>query len=69
MSVVVRIARIDFERAVELPQTVLKGDRVVDGTRRSLHLDGAVKRIDDARKIRQQAGASRADDPPTMRRD
>ena len=34
-----------------------------------LHLDGAVQRIDDARKIRQHAVARRADDPPAMRRD
>ena len=35
----------------------------------SLHLDGAVQRVDDARKIRQQAVARGADDPPAMRRD
>src|SRR6516164_5351230 len=34
-----------------------------------LHFDGAVQRIDDARKIRQQAVTGRADDPSAVRSD
>jgi hypothetical protein len=33
-------------------ETALRRDKIVDGTRGALHLDGAVQRIDDARKIR-----------------
>ena len=36
---------------------------------RPLHLDGAIQRVDDTRKIRQKAVARRADDPPAMGRD
>ena len=43
--------------------------RVVDGARGPLHLDGAIQRVDDARKIRQQAVAGRTDDPSAVRRD
>ena len=50
-------------------QTALGRDRVVDRTRGPLHFDGAVQRVDDARKIRQQAVACGADDPSAMRRD
>jgi hypothetical protein len=34
-----------------------------------LHFDGAVQRVDDARKIGQQAVARGSDNPPAMRRD
>ena len=37
--------------------------------RRPLHFDGAVQRIDDARKIRQQAVAGGADDAAALRGD
>ncbi len=60
------VAEIDADPQFE---TALGRDRVVDGARRALHLDGAAERIDDARKIRQQAVAGGADDPPPMRRD
>ena len=60
------VAEIDTDPQFE---TALGRDRVVDGARCSLHLDGAVQRVDDARKIRQQAVAGRADDPPAMCRD
>jgi hypothetical protein len=33
-----------------------------------LHLDGASQRINNARKVGQQAVARGADDPPAMRR-
>ena len=57
------VAEIDADPQLE---TALRRDRIVDRPRRPLHLDGAVQRIDDARKIRQQAVACRADDPPAM---
>ena len=60
------VAEIDADPQLE---TALGRDRVIDGVRCSLHLDGAVQRVDDARKIRQQAVARGADDPPVMRRD
>ena len=50
-------------------ETTLGRDRVVDGARRTLHLDGATQRVDDAREVRQQAVAGGADDPSAMRRD
>jgi hypothetical protein len=34
-----------------------------------LHLDGTVERVDDTRKISEQAITRRADDPPAMGRD
>jgi hypothetical protein len=34
-----------------------------------LHLDGAIQRVDDARKIRQHAVARGTDDPSTLRHD
>ena len=59
------VAEIDADAQLE---TALRRDGVVEGARSSLHLDGAVQRIDDAGEIRQQAVARRADDPPVMRR-
>ena len=50
-------------------EPALGRDRVVDGARGALHLDGAAQRVDDARKIRQYTVACRPDDPPAMRRD
>ena len=60
------VAEIDADPQLE---TALGRDRIVDRARGPLHLDGAVQRVDDTRKIRQQAVAGRADDPPAMRRD
>ena len=60
------VAEIDADPQLE---TALGWDGVVDGARGALHLDGATQRVDDARKIRQQAVACGADDPPAMRRD
>ncbi len=60
------VAEIDADPQFE---TALGWERVVDGARRALHRDGATKRVDDARKIRQQAVAGGADDSPPMRRD
>jgi hypothetical protein len=60
------IAEIDAYPQLE---PALGRDRIVDPTRGALHLDGAVQRIDDTRKIRQQAVAGRADDPPAVRHD
>jgi hypothetical protein len=60
------VAEIDADPQLE---TAVKGYGVVDRTRRSLHLDRAAERVDDTRKIRQQAVARSADDPPAMRRD
>ena len=60
------VAEIDADPELE---TALGRDRVVDRARDALHLDRTAQRIDDARKIRQQAVARRADDPPAMRRD
>ena len=59
------VAEIDTDPQLE---TAFGRDRVVDGTRRSLHLEGAVQRVDDARKIRQKAVACGADDPSAVRR-
>ena len=58
------IAEIDANPQL---QAALGWDRIIDGARRVLHLDGAVQRIDDTRKIRQNAIACRADNPPAMR--
>jgi hypothetical protein len=58
------IAKIDTNSQLE---TAFGRDRVVDGMRCLLHLDGTVQRIDDARKIRQHAVARGADDPSTLR--
>ena len=60
------VAEIDPDPQFE---PALRRDRVVDRARAPLHFDGAVQRIDDARKIRQQAVARRADYPATLRRD
>ena len=60
------VAEIDADPQLE---TALGRDRGVDRARGALHLDSATQRVDDARKIRQQAVACRADDPPAMRRD
>ena len=60
------VAKIDTDPQLE---TAFGRHRVVDGTRCPLHLEGAVQRVDDARKIRQQAVACGADDPSAMRRD
>ena len=60
------VAEIDADPQFE---TALGRDRIVDGARRPLHLDGAAQRVDDARKIRQQAVACGADDPSAMGRD
>ena len=60
------VAKIDTDPELETP---FRRDGVVDGTRCSLHLDGAVQRVDDARKIRQQAVARGADDPSAVRGD
>src|SRR4051794_15176896 len=48
------VAEIDADTQLE---TALERDGVVEGTGCSLHRDGAVQRVDDARKIRQQAVA------------
>jgi hypothetical protein len=50
-------------------KAALRRHGVIDGTRGPLHLDGAVERVDDTRKIREHAVACRSDDPPVMRRD
>src|SRR5467141_4783233 len=50
-------------------EATLQRDGVVHCTRRSLHLESATERVDDARKIRQQAVTCGADDPSAMRRD
>ena len=60
------VAEIDADPQLE---PAFRRDRIIDSTRRSLHLDGAAQRIDYARKIRQQAVARRAYDPPAMFRD
>ena len=60
------VAEIDTDPQFE---TSVRRDRVVDRRDRPLHLDGAVHRVDDTRKIRQQAVARRADDPSAMCRD
>src|SRR5215469_1755970 len=46
------IAEVDADPKLE---TALRRQRVIDRARGPLHFDGAVQRIDDARKIRQQA--------------
>ncbi len=60
------VAEIDADPQLE---PALGRNGVIDGARGTLHLDGAVQRIDDARKIRQQAVTGRADDPAAVRRD
>ena len=60
------VAKIDTDPQLE---TAFGRDRVVDGTRCPLHLDGAVQRVDHARKISEQAVACGPDDPPTLRHD
>ena len=60
------VAEIDADPQLE---TALGRDRLIDCARCSLHLDSAAQRVDDARKIRQQAVACGTDDPPAMRRD
>src|SRR6516165_7262222 len=60
------IAEVDANPQLE---TALGRDRVVDGARGALHFHGAFQRIDDARKIRQQAVTGRADDPSAVRSD
>jgi hypothetical protein len=47
-------------------EAALWGHQVIDRTRGPLHLDGAVERVDDTQKIREQAVARRADDPPPL---
>jgi len=60
------VAKIDANPQL---QAALGRDRVVDRARGALHLDSAVQRIDNARKIRQHAITCGADDPSAMRRD
>ena len=60
------VPEIDADPQLE---PALRRDRIVDRTHGTLHLDGAVQRIDDARKICQQAVARGANDPSAMRRD
>ena len=60
------VPEIDADPQLE---PALRQDRIVDRTRGALHLDRAVQRVDDARKICQQAVAGRADDPSAMCRD
>jgi len=48
------VAEIDADPQLE---TARGRDGVVDGTRGALHLDGAVQRVDDTRKVSQQAVA------------
>ncbi len=50
-------------------ETTFGRERVVDRSRGPLHLDGTVQRVYDTRKVRQEAVAGGADDPPAMRRD
>src|SRR5215469_388343 len=50
-------------------ESALGWNGVIDGTRCPLHLDGTAERVDDTRKIREDAVACRADDPPAMRSD
>ena len=57
------VTKIDADPQLE---TALRRDRIVDRPRRPLHLDGAIQRVNDARKIRQQAVARGAYDPPTV---
>src|SRR5438105_7806194 len=60
------VAEIDADPQFEAS---FRRDRVIDGARCPLHLDGAIQRVDNARKVRQQAVRCRADDPSAMRRD
>jgi hypothetical protein len=60
------VAKVDADPQLE---PSLKRDRIVDRTRRSLHCEGAVQRVDHAGEIRQQAVTCGADDPSAMRRD
>jgi hypothetical protein len=59
------VAEIDTNAQFE---PALGRERVVDRSRGPLHLDSAVQRVDDARKIRQQAVSCGTDDPPATRR-
>src|SRR5215469_3647906 len=60
------IAEVDADPKLE---TAIRRQRVIDRARGPLHFNGAVQRIDDARKIRQQAVTGRADDPSAVRGD
>jgi hypothetical protein len=60
------VAEIDTDPQLE---TARGRHRIVDGPRSTLHLDGAGQRIDNARKIRQQAVACGPNDAPAMRPD
>ena len=60
------VAEIDADPELK---PALGRDGVVYRPRGALHLDRTAQRIDDARKIRQQAVARRADDPSVMRGD
>ncbi len=57
------VAEIDPDPQLE---TTVDRNGIIDRTRCLLHLDGAIQRVDDARKIRQQAVACGADDPPVV---
>ena len=50
-------------------EAAIDRDWIIDRTRGQLHLDSAAQRVDNARKIREQAVACCADDPPVMRCD
>ena len=58
------VAKIDADPQFETP---FRRKRIVEQSRGLLHLDSAAERVDDAGKIRKQAVAGSADDPPAMR--
>jgi len=66
LSVDDHVAEIDPDPQLE-PARGRK--RVVDRPGGALHLDGAIERVDDARKIRQQAVTGGADNSAVMRPD
>ena len=60
------VAEIDADPQLE---TAVDLDWIIRRTDCLLHLDRTAQRVDNARKIRQQAVACGADDPPAVFRD